>query len=160
MLGFFFYLFCLNFLVAIICSTLKSWKDFTEFTDKPIFDPSLFVDYSGINVPLVTVWNVPHELSRFSEANDVTFFCLIDSTLLCESLPNSGESLRKKYYLCLYLSYLFKSNACLHFWPCDSIEQTGVAHEQSHMLSLFFRIVKSANCQGVKNNHIKITSYE
>ena len=29
--------------------------DFTEFTDKPIFDPSLFVDYSGINVPLVTV---------------------------------------------------------------------------------------------------------
>ena len=71
--------------------------DFTEFTDKPIFDPSLLVDYSSINVPPVTIWNVPHELSSFSEANDVTFFGLIDSTLLCESLPNSGESLRKKY---------------------------------------------------------------
>ena len=35
------------------------------------------------NVPLVTVLNVPPEMSRFSEANDVTLFCLIDSTLLC-----------------------------------------------------------------------------
>ena len=64
-----------------------SWWDYPNFGIMPPNVQSDLLptlgDYSGINVPLVTVWNVPPEMSRFSEANDVTLFCLIDSTLLC-----------------------------------------------------------------------------